>query len=133
MPLSSPPPPAPTVTVTDRERARLTALLDALPSAAALFASGGTLLAINPRGRELFVVDALAPLESQHWKVVLQPLGDAAASAVYGKSYSKDADFYSFYRSMQSYRQSIGKEGDVLVISPDSAYFKYMGKGEAAR
>ncbi len=82
MPLSSPPPPAPTVTVTDRERARLTALLDALPSAAALFASGGTLLAINPRGRELFVVDALAPLESQHWKVVLQPLGDAAASAM---------------------------------------------------
>jgi len=59
--------------------------------------------------------------------------GDAAASAVYGKSYSKDADFYSFYRSMQSYRQSIGKEGDVLVISPDSAYFKFMGKGEAAR
>ena len=59
--------------------------------------------------------------------------GDAAASAVYGKSYSKDADFYSFYRSMQSYRQSIGREGDLLVIAPDGAYFKFLNKGESAR
>ena len=59
--------------------------------------------------------------------------GDAAASAVYGKSYSKDAEFYSFYRSMQSYRQSIGKDNDILVISPDGAYFKYLNKGESVR
>ncbi len=59
--------------------------------------------------------------------------GDAAASAVYGKSYSKDAEFYSFFRSMQSYRQAIGKESDLLVISPDSEYFKYLNKGESAR
>ena len=52
--------------------------------------------------------------------------GDALASAVYGKSYSKDAEFYSFFRSMQSYRQAIGKDNDLLVISPDSAYFKYL-------
>ena len=56
--------------------------------------------------------------------------GDASASAVYGKSYSKDAEFYSFYRSMQSYRQAIGRESDLLVISPDSAYFKYLKQGE---
>lgn len=68
--------------MSDRERGRLTALLEALPSAAALFAPGGTLVAINALARELFVVDPLAPLESQHWKVVLQPLGEAAASAM---------------------------------------------------
>jgi len=56
--------------------------------------------------------------------------GDASASGVYGKSYSKDAEFYSFYRSMQSYRQAIGRESDLLVISPDSAYFKYLKQGE---
>jgi modulator of FtsH protease HflC len=56
--------------------------------------------------------------------------GDASASGVYGKSYSKDAEFYSFYRSMQSYRQAIGKDSDLLVISPDSAYFKYLKQGE---
>jgi modulator of FtsH protease HflC len=52
--------------------------------------------------------------------------GDASASEVYAKSYSKNAEFYSFYRSMQSYRESIGTQGDVLVIAPDSAYFKYF-------
>ncbi len=59
--------------------------------------------------------------------------GDANASAVYAKSYSKDADFYSFYRSMQSYRQSLGREGDVLVLAPDGAYFKFLNKGDSAR
>jgi modulator of FtsH protease HflC len=52
--------------------------------------------------------------------------GDASASEVYAKSYSKNAEFYSFYRSMQSYRESVGTQGDVLVIAPDSAYFKYF-------
>ncbi len=54
--------------------------------------------------------------------------GDASASEVYAKSYSKNGEFYSFYRSMQSYRDSIGTSADVLVIAPDSAYFKYFGK-----
>ena len=52
--------------------------------------------------------------------------GDASASEVYAKSYSKNPEFYSFYRSMQSYRESIGTQGDVLVLAPDSAYFKYF-------
>jgi membrane protease subunit HflC len=54
--------------------------------------------------------------------------GDASASEVYAKVYSKNAEFYSFYRSMQSYRQAVGTQGDVLVIAPDNAYFKYFNK-----
>jgi modulator of FtsH protease HflC len=54
--------------------------------------------------------------------------GDASASEVYAKSYSKNAEFYSFYRSMQSYREAIGTQGDMLVIAPDNAYFKYFNK-----
>jgi membrane protease subunit HflC len=54
--------------------------------------------------------------------------GDAAASEIYARSYSKNAEFYSFYRSMQSYRDAIGTQGDMLVIAPDSAYFKYFNK-----
>jgi len=54
--------------------------------------------------------------------------GDASASEVYAKSYSKNAEFYSFYRSMQSYRDSVGTPGDLLVIPPDNAYFKYFDK-----
>ena len=56
--------------------------------------------------------------------------GDAAASAVYAKAYSRNAEFYSFYRSMQSYRQSIGTQADMLVIAPDNAYFKYFNKSQ---
>jgi membrane protease subunit HflC len=56
--------------------------------------------------------------------------GDASASEVYAKSYSKNAEFYSFYRSMQSYREAVGTQGDVLVIAPDNAYFKYFNKSQ---
>jgi len=52
--------------------------------------------------------------------------GDASASEIYAHSYSKNAEFYSFYRSMQSYRESIGTQSDVLVVAPDGAYFKYF-------
>jgi modulator of FtsH protease HflC len=52
--------------------------------------------------------------------------GDASASDIYARSYSKNAEFYSFYRSMQSYRESIGTQGDMMVVAPDSAYFKYF-------
>jgi modulator of FtsH protease HflC len=53
-----------------------------------------------------------------------------SASEVYAKSYSKNAEFYSFYRSMQSYREAVGTQGDMLVIAPDSAYFKYFNKSQ---
>ncbi len=56
--------------------------------------------------------------------------GDASASEVYAKSYSKNAEFYSFYRSMQSYREAVGTQGDVLVVAPDNAYFKYFNKSQ---
>ncbi|MDQ8168731.1 MAG: ATP-binding protein [Gemmatimonadota bacterium] len=59
-----------------REHARLTALLEALPVAAALFRRTGTLYALNTEARGSLVVDAKAPLASQHWNVVLLPLGD---------------------------------------------------------
>ncbi len=56
--------------------------------------------------------------------------GDASASEIYARAYSKNAEFYSFYRSMQSYREAIGTPGDMLVIAPDSAYFKYFNKSQ---
>lgn len=52
--------------------------------------------------------------------------GDATASEIFANAYSADPDFYSFYRSMQAYRQSIGGEGDVLVLQPDSEFFRYL-------
>jgi modulator of FtsH protease HflC len=52
--------------------------------------------------------------------------GDARAAEIYAEAYSKDRDFYAFYRSMQAYRQSIGRDHDVLVLQPDSDFFKYL-------
>lgn len=52
--------------------------------------------------------------------------GDARAAEIYAEAYSKDRDFYAFYRSMQAYRQSIGREQDVLVLQPDSDFFRFL-------
>jgi membrane protease subunit HflC len=51
---------------------------------------------------------------------------DAQAAAIYSRSYSKYPEFYSFYRSLQAYDRSLGKEGDVLVVSPEGEFFKYL-------
>ena len=52
--------------------------------------------------------------------------GDAAAADIYARAYSRNAEFYSFYRGMQAYRRSLGKQGDILVIEPDGEFFKYL-------
>jgi membrane protease subunit HflC len=51
---------------------------------------------------------------------------DAEAAAIYAKSYSKNPEFYAFYRSLQAYENSLGKEGDILVVGPDGEFFKYL-------
>jgi len=52
--------------------------------------------------------------------------GDARAAEIYAAAFSKDRDFYAFYRSMQAYRESIGSDQDVLVLQPDSEFFKFL-------
>lgn len=52
--------------------------------------------------------------------------GDGKAAAIYSAAYGRNPEFYAFYRSIQAYKNSLGKEGDVMVVSPDSDFFKYM-------
>ena len=52
--------------------------------------------------------------------------GDATATQTYTKAYSKDPEFYAFYRSLQAYERSLGKDGDLLVVTPDGDFFKYL-------
>lgn len=52
--------------------------------------------------------------------------GDARAAEIYANAYSQDPEFYQFYRSIDAYKKSIGKAGDVLVIDPDSDFFRYL-------
>jgi len=52
--------------------------------------------------------------------------GDAQSASNYAQAYSQDAEFYSFYRSLESYRKSFGQRGDILVLSPDSEFFRHF-------
>ena len=52
--------------------------------------------------------------------------GDAKSANNYAKAYSQDAEFYSFHRSLESYRKSIGYQGDILVLNPDSEFFRHF-------
>ena len=52
--------------------------------------------------------------------------GDARAAEIYADAYARDQEFYAFYRSMQAYRESIGRDQDVLVLQPDSEFFKFL-------
>ena len=56
----------------------------------------------------------------------LRGSGDAKASEIYAKAYSKDQEFFSFYRSLNAYRSSMGRNGDVMVLEPDSDFFRYF-------
>lgn len=52
--------------------------------------------------------------------------GDAQATEIYARTFGRNPEFYKFYRSLQAYRSSLGRDTDVLVISPDSEFFRYL-------
>lgn len=52
--------------------------------------------------------------------------GDAQSAAIYADAYNKDPEFYSFYRSLQAYRESFSSKSDILVLDPDSEFFRYL-------
>lgn len=52
--------------------------------------------------------------------------GDARAAAIYSSVYSRNPEFYAFYRSLEAYRKSLGKSDDVMVLAPDSDFFRYL-------
>ena len=58
--------------------------------------------------------------------------GDAAATQIYARAYSKDPEFYAFYRSLQAYERSIGRDGDLLVLTPDGEFFRYLKEASPA-
>jgi len=52
--------------------------------------------------------------------------GDATAAKTYADSFNQDKDFYSFYRSLKAYDVSFGNSGDMIVLSPESDFFKFF-------
>lgn len=56
--------------------------------------------------------------------------GDAEAASIYASAYSRDPEFYRFYRSMAAYRETFATKGDILLVQPDSDFFSYLSKME---
>ena len=59
--------------------------------------------------------------------------GDARAAAIYANAYTKDPEFYAFYRSIDAYRNSMGKAGDILVLDPNNEFFRYLNQSDGKR
>ena len=58
--------------------------------------------------------------------------GDAQAAAIYGSAFGSNPEFYAFYRSMDAYQKSFRSKSDVLVIEPNSDFFRYLKNGSKA-
>ncbi|WP_421997114.1 protease modulator HflC [Reyranella sp.] len=84
----------------DEEKARITATAD----------------------REVAVIKADAGLKAQ----VLKGEADAEATTVYAKAFSKDKDFYAFYRRMEAYKQAFGAGGATMILTPDTDFFRFF-------
>jgi len=70
--------------------------------------------------RTVLLADAYSQSEE------IRGLGDAEAAAIYAAAYERDAEFYSFHRSMEAYRRSLGNDGDIFVLGPEGDYFRYL-------
>lgn len=72
------------------------------------------------RQREIIVAEAYRDAQK------IKGEGDAKAAAIYGQAIGKNAEFYAFYRSMDAYRASFKSKSDVIVVEPNSDFFKYL-------
>ena len=57
--------------------------------------------------------------------------GDAKATKIYAEAFSKNPEFYSFYRSLEAYKQSFQNKSDMMVLEPNSEFFKYLKNSKA--
>jgi modulator of FtsH protease HflC len=90
-------------------------------------AEGEKIKAEADRARQVIVAEAYRDAQR------VKGEGDALAARIYSEAFAKNAEFYSFYRSMEAYRQSLRSKGDVLVLDPSSDFFKYLkspGRGK---
>ena len=59
--------------------------------------------------------------------------GDAKAAAIYARAYEQNPEFYAFYRSLEAYKQSFKNKSDVLVLEPNSEFFKYLKNSKPSK
>lgn len=72
------------------------------------------------RQREVIIAEAYRDAQR------IKGEGDAKAAAIYAEAFGRDPEFYAFWRSMEAYRSSFRGKNDVLVLQPNSDFFRYM-------
>lgn len=77
--------------------------------------------AVADRDRTVLLAEASRDAETTRGE------GDAKATEIYARAYGKNEGFYEFYRSMNAYRTALGGQQDIMVLEPDSEFFKYFG------
>ena len=76
--------------------------------------------------RQVVVIEAEAYREAE----LLRGDGDAGAAAIYAAAYGADPEFYEFYRSINAYVAVFSQKGDMLILDPNSDFFKYLKTGD---
>jgi modulator of FtsH protease HflC len=79
--------------------------------------------------REVTVIHANAFRDAE----LVRGEGDAAATRIYAEAFDRDPEFYSFTRSMRAYQQSFDGNGDILLIQPDSEFFRYLNDSNGGK
>ncbi len=72
------------------------------------------------RQREVIVAEAYRDAQK------IKGDGDAKAASIYAQAFNQNPEFYAFYRSLEAYRSSFKGKSDVIVVEPNSDFFKYM-------
>ena len=79
--------------------------------------------------RDVTVILAEAERDAQ----IMRGEGDARRNEIFAEAYSQDAEFFSFYRSMNAYRESLKSENTTMIVTPDSEFFRYFGDEKGGR
>jgi membrane protease subunit HflC len=71
--------------------------------------------------------------ESNRKALGIRGAGDGTAAEIYARTYSKDPEFYSFYRSLDAYRTAFQTSNDLLILEPDTEFFEYFNQTKPGR
>jgi membrane protease subunit HflC len=91
------------------------------------FAESESIRADADREREVIVAEAYRDAQR------IKGSGDARAAAIYAQAFQQDPDFYAFYRSLNAYRDSFRSKSDLLILEPDSEFFRFMRDARGGR
>ena len=84
------------------------------------FADSEKIRAVAEKERDIIITEAYKDAQK------IKGEGDASASRIYADAFSKNQDFYDFFRSLEAYRKSFKGKDDILVLDPNSDFFKFL-------